>query len=180
MKQILPGNIVHKFPNPFFDIAGLTCGYSLISFWTFFGATLLGKAGLKAHMQTAFVILMFSKHQLELFVDLIEAIFPFLKTKAKTFIDKERAKFHPEYIAQFATTASQKSVFVRIWDTLLICMLLAFAISIVNSWAQSYLHEEQKKQFDKFKTEKLSELINSQKEVAQYPKDSSTETKKDK
>ena len=32
-----------SIPNPLFDLAGITCGHFLIPFWTFFGATLIGK-----------------------------------------------------------------------------------------------------------------------------------------
>lgn len=31
-----------SIPNPLFDLAGITCGYFLVKFWTFFGATLIG------------------------------------------------------------------------------------------------------------------------------------------
>ena len=40
-----------SIPNPFFDLAGITCGHFLIPFWTFFGATLIGKAVVKMHIQ---------------------------------------------------------------------------------------------------------------------------------
>ncbi|XP_071124202.1 vacuole membrane protein 1-like [Mytilus edulis] len=40
-----------SIPNPLFDLAGITCGHFLISFWTFFGATLIGKAVIKIHIQ---------------------------------------------------------------------------------------------------------------------------------
>lgn len=40
-----------QVPNPFFDLAGITCGHFLVPFWTFFGATLIGKAILKMHIQ---------------------------------------------------------------------------------------------------------------------------------
>ncbi|CAK9796063.1 hypothetical protein ANTPLA_LOCUS630 [Anthophora plagiata] len=40
-----------SIPNPLFDLAGLTCGHYLIPFWTFFGATLIGKAIIKMHIQ---------------------------------------------------------------------------------------------------------------------------------
>ena len=36
-----------SIPNPLFDLAGITCGHFLIPFWTFFGATLIGKAIVK-------------------------------------------------------------------------------------------------------------------------------------
>ena len=35
-----------SIPNPLFDLAGITCGHFLIPFWTFFGATLIGRANL--------------------------------------------------------------------------------------------------------------------------------------
>ncbi|MEQ2178233.1 hypothetical protein GOODEAATRI_011864, partial [Goodea atripinnis] len=38
-------------PNPLFDLAGITCGHFLVPFWTFFGATLIGKAVIKMHIQ---------------------------------------------------------------------------------------------------------------------------------
>lgn len=40
-----------SIPNPLFDLAGITCGHFLISFWTFFGATVIGKAFIKMHAQ---------------------------------------------------------------------------------------------------------------------------------
>jgi membrane protein YqaA with SNARE-associated domain len=42
-----------SIPNPLFDLAGITCGHFLIPFWTFFGATLVGKAIVKMHVQVA-------------------------------------------------------------------------------------------------------------------------------
>lgn len=50
-----------SIPNPLFDLAGIICGYSLISFWTFFGATLLGKAIFKMHIQKLVVIIVFNE-----------------------------------------------------------------------------------------------------------------------
>lgn len=40
-----------QIPNPLFDLAGITCGHFLVPFWTFFGATLIGKAIIKMHLQ---------------------------------------------------------------------------------------------------------------------------------
>ncbi|NP_001134916.1 vacuole membrane protein 1 [Salmo salar] len=51
-----------SIPNPLFDLAGITCGHFLVPFWTFFGATLIGKAIVKMHIQKLFVIITFSKH----------------------------------------------------------------------------------------------------------------------
>lgn len=50
-----------SIPNPLFDLAGLTCGHFLVPFWTFFGATVLGKAVIKMHIQKMFVIISFNE-----------------------------------------------------------------------------------------------------------------------
>lgn len=42
-----------QIPNPLFDLAGITCGHFLVPFWTFFGATLIGKAVVKMHIQVS-------------------------------------------------------------------------------------------------------------------------------
>uniref|UniRef100_A0A8C9G243 Vacuole membrane protein 1 n=1 Tax=Pavo cristatus TaxID=9049 RepID=A0A8C9G243_PAVCR len=63
-----------SIPNPLFDLAGITCGHFLVPFWTFFGATLIGKAVIKMHIQKLFVIITFSKHIVEQMVSLIGSL----------------------------------------------------------------------------------------------------------
>ncbi|GKV42761.1 hypothetical protein SLEP1_g50134 [Rubroshorea leprosula] len=48
--------VLASVPNPLFDLAGIMCGQFGIPFWKFFLATLLGKAIIKTHIQTAFII----------------------------------------------------------------------------------------------------------------------------
>lgn len=43
----------------------MTCGHFLIPFWTFFGATVLGKAVVKVHIQAIFYIVVFNVATLE-------------------------------------------------------------------------------------------------------------------
>jgi membrane protein YqaA with SNARE-associated domain len=54
-----------SIPNPLFDLAGITCGHFLIPFWTFFGATFIGKAFIKMHIQKCFIIFIFTEHHVE-------------------------------------------------------------------------------------------------------------------
>merc|ERR1711902_164394 len=63
-----------SIPNPLFDLAGITCGHFLIPFWTFFGATLIGKAIIKMHIQKIFVILAFNNQLLETLISLLVQI----------------------------------------------------------------------------------------------------------
>lgn len=54
---------VFQIPNPLFDLAGITCGHFLVPFWTFFGATLIGKAIIKMHIQVCFFLFfLITKH----------------------------------------------------------------------------------------------------------------------
>ncbi|XP_058001068.1 vacuole membrane protein KMS1 isoform X3 [Hevea brasiliensis] len=48
--------VLASVPNPLFDLAGIMCGQFGISFWKFFLATLIGKALVKTHIQTVFII----------------------------------------------------------------------------------------------------------------------------
>jgi len=45
--------VCFQIPNPLFDLAGITCGHFLVPFGTFFGATLIGKAIIKMHIQVS-------------------------------------------------------------------------------------------------------------------------------
>merc|ERR1712110_473557 len=80
-----------SIPNPLFDLAGITCGHFLIPFWTFFGATLIGKAVVKMHIQMIFIIFIFSKHH-------IQSVVSYLPSDAQdtftNFLDKQSDKFH--------------------------------------------------------------------------------------
>uniref|UniRef100_A0A8C2U476 Vacuole membrane protein 1 n=1 Tax=Coturnix japonica TaxID=93934 RepID=A0A8C2U476_COTJA len=86
-----------SIPNPLFDLAGITCGHFLVPFWTFFGATLIGKAVIKMHIQKLFVIITFSKHIVEQMVSLIGAIpsiGPSLQKPFQEYLEAQRIKLH--------------------------------------------------------------------------------------
>ena len=63
-----------SIPNPLFDLAGITCGHFLVPFWTFFGATLIGKAVVKMHIQKLFIIFLFSKQYVDIFLSALQVI----------------------------------------------------------------------------------------------------------
>ena len=65
-----------SIPNPLFDLAGITCGHFLVPFWTFFGATVIGKAIVKMHIQKIFIIFIFSEHHVESLFNLIKVSTP--------------------------------------------------------------------------------------------------------
>ena len=63
-----------SIPNPLFDLAGITCGHFLVPFWTFFGATLIGKAIVKMHIQKIFIIFVFSEQYVLAFLSFIKVM----------------------------------------------------------------------------------------------------------
>ncbi|EAN93745.1 hypothetical protein, conserved [Trypanosoma cruzi] len=53
------------WPNMAFDLCGMACGQFLMPFWSFFGATFIGKALIKVNMQAVFFVLLFSGDNIE-------------------------------------------------------------------------------------------------------------------
>lgn len=84
-----------QIPNPLFDLAGITCGHFLVPFWTFFGATLIGKAVIKMHIQKLFVIIAFNDHLLNSAIDLLASVpllGPTLQKPFKKFLHSQQTK----------------------------------------------------------------------------------------
>ncbi|KAB7505863.1 Vacuole membrane protein 1 [Armadillidium nasatum] len=106
-----------SIPNPLFDLAGITCGHFLVPFWTFFGATLIGKAVIKMHIQKLFVIIAFNDSLLEKAVNFLTYL-PIVGTRLQK--------------------PDSKNILGLIFEKLLLVMIAYFVISIINSFAQSY------------------------------------------
>jgi len=86
-----------SIPNPLFDLAGITCGHFLVPFWTFFGATLLGKAVVKMMLQKMFVIVAFNEDHFESFVSCIGSlpvVGKYLDKPFREFLIKQKASLH--------------------------------------------------------------------------------------
>lgn len=129
-----------SIPNPLFDLAGITCGHFLVPFWTFFGATLIGKAIIKMHIQKMFVIIAFNESLLARAVGLLVYL-PLVGNKLeqpfKTFLEKQRKKFHRKP-GTGASGQDQANILAWIFEKLILLMIVYFVLSIVNSFAQSY------------------------------------------
>ncbi|ESO02843.1 hypothetical protein HELRODRAFT_185679 [Helobdella robusta] len=140
-------NLIHKvgflgillcasIPNPLFDLAGITCGHFLVPFWTFFGATLIGKAIIKMHIQKLFVIIAFSEKHVDQVVNLVENIpyiGPSIKKPFEEYLANQKLKLH----------ASDTSTLEHNWlswtfEKIVLIMIGYFVISIINSMAQNH------------------------------------------
>ncbi|PAV63416.1 hypothetical protein WR25_08381 [Diploscapter pachys] len=127
-----------SIPNPLFDLAGITCGHFLIPFWSFFGATLIGKALVKMHIQMWFVILAFNKHYLEWALDSIDAI-PMighhLRQPIHELLEKQQKSLHRDATKHVETKTSALQMFLNF---VVLSMIGYFLLSIINSFAQNY------------------------------------------
>ncbi|CAG9862545.1 unnamed protein product [Phyllotreta striolata] len=128
-----------SIPNPLFDLAGITCGHFLVPFWTFFGATLIGKAVIKMHIQKMFVIIAFNETLIATALDwlkLVPVVGQKLQEPFKMILDGQKQKLHKNSSGNAGESGG--NIFASIFETFVIAMVMYFVVSIVNSFAQSY------------------------------------------
>ncbi|BES98556.1 vacuole membrane protein [Nesidiocoris tenuis] len=146
--KVFIGEVVHKvgffgilvcasIPNPLFDLAGITCGHFLIPFWTFFGATLIGKAIIKMSIQSIFVIVAFSDVLISKLMGLLGLIPVFgarMQIYAQNLVEMQRAKLRQGGSTEGPSGNPLSSIF----EVFVLVMVGYFVVSIINSLAQSY------------------------------------------
>lgn len=119
-------------------------------FWTFFGATLIGKAVIKMHIQKILVIVAFNELLIEKALDklaLLPIIGKRLQEPFKSFLQNQKTKLHRGK----ASDKSGGNLLQKIFEVFVIGMILYFILSIINSFAQSYHKRIHKKQSKKVK-----------------------------
>jgi len=130
-----------SIPNPLFDLAGITCGYFLISFWRFFFATIIGKALIKMSIQTMFIIFLFSEHHVEGIIRWMKHI-PYygrsLQTPFKEWLSEQKGKMHRKPGEHVAGHVARVSTLSKMFNLFVGAMIAYFIISIINSLAQRY------------------------------------------
>lgn len=123
-----------SIPNPLFDLAGITCGHFMVPFSTFFGATLIGKAIVKMHIQQLFVIFLFSQHHLDNLFELLARV-PYVGSTAQPvfqeWLNSEKTKLH-----KGRQSETSESMLAWILGKIVLLMIVFFVVSIVNSLAQ--------------------------------------------
>lgn len=126
-----------SIPNPLFDLAGITCGHFLIPFWTFFGATLIGKAVIKMSIQVIFVIVAFNEtliNRVLAFLDLIPLVGSLLVEPVTNLWQRQKAKLRHNA----PVDAGGSNILASLIEYLVTLLVLFFVISIVNAMAQAY------------------------------------------
>ncbi|CAI9762160.1 unnamed protein product [Fraxinus pennsylvanica] len=143
--------VLASVPNPLFDLAGIMCGQFGIPFWEFFLATVIGKALIKSHIQTVFIISMCNNQLLDWienelirmlsFLPGFDSILPNLVAKLHIMKDKYLAT-KPHVPLNVEVTKWDFSISF-IWNTVVWFMLIDFFFQIVNATAQRYLKKQQ-------------------------------------
>ena len=130
-----------SIPNPLFDLAGITCGYFLIPFWTFFLATIIGKALIKMSIQTIFIIFIFSEHHVERIIRWMKHIPHYgrsLQTPFKDWLHEQKGKMHSKPGENLTGKLPKVPLLTRIFNFFVTAMIVYFIASIINSLAQRY------------------------------------------
>ncbi|KAF5206756.1 Vacuole membrane protein kms1 [Thalictrum thalictroides] len=157
--------VLASVPNPLFDLAGIMCGQFGIPFWKFFLATLTGKAIIKTHIQTVFIISVCNNQLLEWmenemiwvlgFVPGLSSILPSLVAKLHIVKEKYLTTPLPTSVPSDVKVKSWDLSFASIWNSIVWLMLVNFFIKIVTATAQRYLKKQQDKELQAL-TEMLS------------------------
>ncbi|XP_011302903.1 vacuole membrane protein 1 isoform X2 [Fopius arisanus] len=134
-----------SIPNPLFDLAGLTCGHYRIPFWTFFGATLIGKAIIKMHIQQLAVIIAFNEELLDKAIGLLAAI-PYVGTKFqepfKKYLVEQKNKLHNSSSMEGTTTIAW------LFEKFVMLMICYFLITIIHALARNHHRRRTKPSMD--------------------------------
>ncbi|KAL4642504.1 hypothetical protein ACB092_02G023600 [Castanea dentata] len=151
--------VLASVPNPLFDLAGIMCGQFGIPFWEFFLATLIGKAIIKTHIQTVFIIAVCNNQLLNWIENELIWILSFIPGFASVLpnvIAKLNAMRDKYLIASAPAASNIKSQAKKwdfsvatLWNTVVWLMLMNFFVKIVNSTAQSYLKKQHEKELAK-------------------------------
>ncbi|PSR92698.1 Vacuole membrane protein [Actinidia chinensis var. chinensis] len=148
--------VLASVPNPLFDLAGIMCGQFGIPFWKFFLATLIGKAIIKTHIQTVFIICVCNNQLLDWIENELIWVLSFIPGFASV-LSNLVSKLHAMRAKYMAATPAPmpsniKKVkkwdlsFTSIWNTIVWLVILNFFVKIVTSTAQTHLRKQQEKE----------------------------------
>ncbi|XP_019423798.1 PREDICTED: vacuole membrane protein KMS1-like isoform X1 [Lupinus angustifolius] len=157
--------VLASVPNPLFDLAGIMCGQFGIPFWKFFFATLIGKAIIKTHIQTVFIISVCNNQLLDWIenefirvlshVPGLSSALPGVIANLHAMKDKYLKAPHP--VSPNVKGKRLNFSFASIWNTIVWLMLINFFVKIVNATAQRYLKKQQERELAAL-TKKCSSL----------------------
>jgi len=127
--------LLAAWPNAAFDLCGMACGHFLMPFWTFFGATYIGKALIKINIQSAVILLVFDMRYMGRLLALLEHVSPHFASLVAEFVEEQKRKLRPGAAATVPAKGGG-SILARLWSLVLIGFILYFVIGMVEAFAQ--------------------------------------------
>ncbi|XP_048427675.1 vacuole membrane protein KMS1-like [Pyrus x bretschneideri] len=141
--------VLASVPNPLFDLAGIMCGQFGIPFWKFFLVTVIGKAIIKTHLQTVFIISVCNNQLLNWIENELIWVFSLIPGFAAVLpnliakIDAAKEKYLTASPSSNIKVNTWDFSFASIWNSMVWLMLMNFFVKIVNATAQRYLKKQQ-------------------------------------
>ena len=125
--------LMASYPNALFDMCGMMSGFAGISFWTFIGATILGKAFIKSGSQLLFVILMNKSGPSGYITSKIVSSINTLLPKVATEWMNSNITTVQEYVPETRWIG-----FKQVWFVITTLMTLTFVVSCVKGKAKAW------------------------------------------
>jgi len=149
--------LMSAWPNAFFDLCGMCCGHFLMPFWTFFGATFIGKALIKAPGQACFFVMLFTERWFVKFIEVVDKLIPDALDPCLRFIGKRCDVLLSEVLRESSQQFRKKNVKSsaslpkRIWGGVITVLILYFLVSCIDQFAkqrQARLDDEEIKSME--------------------------------
>ncbi|KAL1924605.1 uncharacterized protein VTP21DRAFT_4259 [Calcarisporiella thermophila] len=138
-----------SIPNPAFDLAGITCGHFQVPFWTFFGATLLGKAFIKATIQGLAIVVISSADTLAAVLIWLRSVWPWLHDLVEGLVRSQATAFSRGIREGGEASFTKAGLVARIWNGFVLLMFAYFLVSTVESLAQIHARKRKSASYQK-------------------------------
>ena len=138
------------WPNMAFDMCGIACGHFEMPFWTFFGATFIGKALIKINMQSVFFITMFNEKSLNKLIDYLEHFgFASMSDAATDFFETQRNVILGN-VDEAESAQKGTPIFKVLWSVIVTAFIVMFIGSTIQIFAQQKQKEIDEMENDKW------------------------------
>ena len=117
------------------------CGHFQIPFFTFFIATLIGKAVNKVSLQVVFIVVGFSNHMM---TSILSTLAKFAPNAAQSIGDAIEGQKQSLFKTQEELDAKEDSWLKKGWELFITAMILYFVLSFLNALVRNKLEQDDK------------------------------------
>lgn len=144
--------LMSAWPNAAFDLVGMCCGHFQMAFWTFFGATLLGKAFTLRPIQAAVFVGIFSNRYRKKMIDTAASVIPFVGESLATMFHEKIDGFI-ENVEKGGDNNPKAGMVATIWAAIVLSLVGYFIKSTLEAVAQETVIEMGEDEVKKLKLE---------------------------